>query len=96
MPGRNETRQSVLTRIERLTQDASNLKIFATSRELDSIRKSMEVLAAEPLRVITRAVDADIQAYLSTELSRDRNLCELSPEMRTLIESTIASKADGM
>jgi hypothetical protein len=95
-PEDNETRQSVLARIERLTQDASNLKIFATSRELDSIRKSMEVLAAEPLRVITRAVDADIQAYLSTELSRDRNLCELSPEMRTLIESTIASKADGM
>jgi hypothetical protein len=95
-PEDNETRQSVLARIERLTQDASNLKIFATSRELDSIRKSMEALAAEPLRVITRAVDADIQVYLSTELSRDRNLCELSPEMRTLIESTIASQADGM
>jgi hypothetical protein len=95
-PEDNETRQSVLARIERLTQDASNLKIFATSRELDSIRKSMEALAAEPLRVITRAVDADIQAYLSTELSRDRNLCELSPEMRVLIESTIASQADGM
>jgi hypothetical protein len=56
----------------------------------------MEVLAAEPLRVITRAVDVDIQAYLSTELSRDRNLRELSPEMRILIESTIASQADGM
>jgi hypothetical protein len=95
-PEDNETRQSVLARIERLTQDASNLKIFATSRELDSIRKSMEALAAEPLRVITRAVDVDIQAYLSTELSRDRNLCELSPEMRALIESTIASQADGM
>jgi hypothetical protein len=95
-PEDNETRQSVLARIERLTQDASNLKIFVTSRELDSIRKSMEVLAAEPLRVITCAVDDDIQAYLSTELSRDRNLCELSPEMRALIESTIASQADGM
>jgi hypothetical protein len=95
-PEDNEARQSVLARIERLTQDASNLKIFATSRELDSIRKSMEALAAEPLRVITRAVDADIQVYLSTELSRDRNLCELSPEMRALIESTIASQADGM
>jgi hypothetical protein len=95
-PEDSETRQSVLARIERLTQDTSNLKIFATSRELDSMRKSMEALAAEPLRVITRAVDADIQAYLSTELSRDRNLRELSPEMRTLIESTIASQADGM
>jgi hypothetical protein len=95
-PEDNGTRQSVLARIERLTQDASNLKIFTTSRELDRIRKSMEALAAEPLRVITRAVDADIQTYLSTELSRDRNLNELSPEVRTLIESTIASQADGM
>jgi len=95
-PEDNGTRQSVLARIERLTQDTPNLKIFATSRELDRIRKSMEVLAAEPLRVITRAVDIDIQGYLSAELSRDRNLRELSLEMRTLIESSIASQADGM
>jgi hypothetical protein len=95
-PEDHDARQRVLQRIERLTHDASNLKIFATSRELDRIRKSMKALAAEPLRVITHAVDADIHAYLSTELSRDRNLCELSPEMRTLIESTIASQADGM
>jgi hypothetical protein len=91
-----ETRQSVLARIERLTQDTPNLRILATSRELDRIRKSMEMLIAEPLRVTTRAVDGDIQLYLAKEMSRDRNLCELSPEMRTLIESTIASQADGM
>jgi hypothetical protein len=95
-PEDNEARRSVLTRIERLTQDVSNLKIFATSRELDRIRESMEALAAKPLCVISRAVDADIQAYLSTQLSRDRTLRELSPEMRNLIESTIASQADGM
>jgi hypothetical protein len=56
----------------------------------------MEALVAEPLRVTTHAVDDDIQLYLAKEISRDRSLCELSPDMRTLIESTIASQADGM
>jgi hypothetical protein len=91
-----ETRQSVLARIERLTQDAPNLRILATSREMDRIRESMEALIAEPLRVTTHAVDGDIQTYLAKEVSRDRSLCKLSSEMRTLIESTIASQADGM
>lgn len=95
-PEEHETRQSVLARIERLTQDAPNLRILATSRELERIRKSMEALTAEPLRVSTRAVDNDIQLYLAKEISRDRSLSELSPDTRTSIESTIASKADGM
>jgi hypothetical protein len=95
-PEDNETRQGVLRRLERLTQDTLNLKIFATSRELDRIRKPMEGLASEPLPVVTRAVDVDIQVYLSSQLSRDPNLRELSAEIRTLIEGTIASQADGM
>jgi hypothetical protein len=95
-PEDHDTRQSVLARIERLTQDAPNLRVLATSRELDRIRKSMEALIAEPLRVTTRAVDDDIQLYLAKEISRDRSLCELSPDMRALIESTIGSQADGM
>jgi hypothetical protein len=89
-------RQSVLARIERLTQDAPNLSILTTSRELDKIHRSMKALAAEPLPVITRAVDADIKVYLTTQMSRDQSLLELSPEMRTLAETTIASQADGM
>jgi hypothetical protein len=92
----HDTRQSVLARIKRLTQDAPNLRVLATSRELDRIRKSMEVLVVEPLRVTTHAVDDDIKIYLANEMSRDPSLRELSPEMRTLIETTIASRADGM
>lgn len=95
-PEDHDTRQSVLARIERLSQDAPNLRILATSRELDKIRKSMEALVAEPLLVTTRAVDDDIELYLAKEISRDRSLCDLSLETRTLIESTIASQADGM
>jgi hypothetical protein len=95
-PEDNETRRSVLQRLEGLTRDTPNLKVLATSRELDRIRRSMARLVAEPLCVITRAVDADIQLYLSTEMSRDEYLCEPRPEMRTLIEKTIVSRADGM
>jgi hypothetical protein len=90
----NETRRNVLQRLERLTRDASNLKILATSRELDRIRRSIARLVAEPLPVIVGAVD--IQLYLSTEMSRDEYLCELRLELRTLIEETIVSRADGM
>lgn len=73
-PELNQARQTVLERIERLTRDAPNLRVFATSRELDRIRMSMEALPAEPLRVMTRAVDADIQIYVAKEVSRDRRL----------------------
>ena len=95
-PQDHEIRQDVLARVERLTQEAPNLRILATSRELDRIRKSMEALTAEPLRVTTRAVDDDIKIFLASETSRDRSLRELSPQMRVLIENTIASQADGM
>jgi len=95
-PEDHETRQIVLARIERLSKDAPNLKILVTSRELNRIRVSMEALFAEPLHVATSAVDADIQIYVATEVSRDRSLRQLSPEMRSLIETTIASQADGM
>lgn len=56
----------------------------------------MEALIAEPLHVTTRAVDDDIQVYLAKEISRDQGLRVLSTDVRTLIEKTIASQADGM
>lgn len=95
-PEDDGTRQNVLERIERLTQQAPNLSVFAASRELDKIRKAMEGLGPEPLRVISPAVDADIRVWMSIQMSRDPRLRELSLEMQTLIESTIASQANGM
>jgi hypothetical protein len=95
-PEEHQIRQGVTTRIERLSKDAPNLRILATSRELDRMRESMEVLTAEPLGVTTRAVNDDIRVYLAKETARDWSLSKLSPDMRTLIESTIASQADGM
>jgi hypothetical protein len=95
-PEYNETRQSVLARIERLTQDASNLKILATSRELPVICESMEAMGSKPLRISTSSVDADIRIYVANQLSSDRSFRRFGTTTLDLIGSTIAKKADGM
>jgi hypothetical protein len=95
-PEDHEARQRVLGRIERLTQGASNLKILATSRELPAIRESMAALGSEPMRIATSDVDADIQRYVANQLPGDRSFGKFRKETLHLIESTIASKADGM
>jgi hypothetical protein len=95
-PEDHEARQRVLGRIERLIQGASNVKILATSRELPAIRESMAALGSEPMRIATSDVDADIQRYVANQLSGDRSFRRLRKETLYLIESTIASKADGM
>lgn len=56
----------------------------------------MDALGFESLRVATPAVDADIQIYVSTQLSRDRHFRKFGPATLGLIETTIAGKADGM
>jgi hypothetical protein len=95
-PEDHDARQRVLEWIERLTLNASNLKIFATSRELPAIRESMEALGSQSLRIATSSVDADIQFYVANRLSSDRNFRHFGTATLNLIESTIAEKADGM
>ncbi|KAK3616053.1 hypothetical protein LTR56_026217 [Elasticomyces elasticus] len=95
-PENGETRQTVLERVERLTQTASNIKILATSRELRDVRESVETLGAEPISVATSAVDADIRKYVATQLSRDRRFARLDVKTTGLIEESISSRADGM
>lgn len=95
-PEDHETRQSVLARIEKLTQDAPNLKILTTSRELPVIRDSMTALGPKPICVATSGVNADIRLYVVSQLSGDRSFGKFKKETLDLIESTIASRADGM
>ena len=91
-----ELRQHVLEGLERLTQRARNVRTLATSRELLDIRKSMEILRAEPTLIAVNFADADISRYLSAELSRDRKLSRLDSSTKALIENTISQKANGM
>jgi hypothetical protein len=95
-PEDHDTRQTVLGWIERLTKDAPNLRVLATSRELPKIRDSMAVLGCEPIGIDTSAVDADIRTYIASQLSRDRSFVKFGPATLDAIKSTIASKSDGM
>ena len=82
--------------MEWLSQSAPNLRILATSRELRDVRESMEILDANPLPITTLSVDTDIRTYVASELSRDRKLGKLDEAIKTLIETTLSEKADGM
>ena len=95
-PEDNETRQIVIARIERLSQDAPNLKIFTTSRELPAIRESMAALGSKAMCVATSAVNADIRIYVANQLSGDRSFRKFKKETLDLIESDLARNADGM
>ena len=86
----------MLDYLERLSEKAPNLRIFATSRELRDVRECMETLEAEVFSVSTRPVDADIGRYVSSAISRDRKLNRLDGATKTLIIETFAEKADGV
>jgi ankyrin repeat domain-containing protein 50 len=95
-PESEEARRNMLDGLERFSEKASNLRIFATSRELQDIHERMDLLGADAVPISTQPVDADIGRYVGNELSRDRRLCRLDEHLKTLIIKTFAKKADGM
>jgi hypothetical protein len=95
-PEAEEARQNVLEGLERLSQGARNLRVLATSREISDVRDSMETLGADAIPIATLAVDADIQKWVSSQLSRDRKLGRLDPPTKAVIEVTVSGKADGV
>jgi hypothetical protein len=95
-PEDNDVRHSTLQCVAQLSHKAQNVKIFATSRELPDIRKSMIGLAAEPVSIVTRSVDEDIRRYMATQVSCDHRLSRLDRKTKALIEETISAGADGM
>ena len=95
-PENEEARRNMLDGLERLAGRASNLKMLATSREVRDIHDCMGSLGAEVVPISTRPVDADIEKYVGSEMSRDRKLSRLDENLKTLIIKTFAEKADGM
>ncbi|GAB1739832.1 hypothetical protein NU219Hw_g4767t1 [Hortaea werneckii] len=95
-PEENDTRQTMLEQLERLVQNASNVKLLATSREVHDIQESMGMLKAERINVADSKVDEDIRKYVVSELSKDRRLSRLSEKTTSLIEDTLSAQADGM
>ncbi|KAL9084611.1 MAG: hypothetical protein Q9165_007966 [Trypethelium subeluteriae] len=95
-PEGNEVRQNMLEGLEHLAQEAPNIKIFVTSREVTDIGDFMQTLGASFTFMAVRSVDADIQQYTSRQLSSDRKLSKLDRTTKNLIKNTISQRADGM
>ena len=95
-PESGEVRQNVMDGLERLASEAPNIRTFVTSRETTNVHESMVTLGAKPTSIAARMVDADIQRYISSQLSRDRKLTKLDKTTKELIEDTISQRADGM
>jgi hypothetical protein len=95
-PSDMDARYEMLQGLERLIAGTSSIKVLATSRELRDIRETMEIIQAQFVPIATSAVDADIELYVSQQLSQDRRLSRVSEKLKTLIQKTISSKADGM
>ncbi|KAI6805580.1 hypothetical protein KC332_g6212 [Hortaea werneckii] len=95
-PEENDIRQTMLEELETLVQNASNVKLLATSREARDIQKSMGMLEAQRINVADSKVDKDIRKYVVSELRKDRRLSRLSKKTTSLIEDTLSARADGM
>jgi hypothetical protein len=91
-----DARYEMLQGLERLIAGASSIKLLATSRDLRDIRETMEMIQAQALLIATSAVDADIELYVSQQLSQDRRLSRVSERLKDLIQKTISRRADGM
>jgi ankyrin repeat domain-containing protein 50 len=95
-PEHDNTRQKVLDGIAELLAPTRNVRILVTSRDIPDVRHCMDEMCDGSLSLEGRLVNNDIQRYVSTELARDRRLCRLDVDMKTLIEETLTQKADGM
>jgi len=95
-PEEEGARQKVLDGVQMLLERAPNVRMLITSRDVPDARYFMEKLGANILSIGAQTVNADIEKYVSKELSRDHRLSQLDQATRTFIEDTLAQKADGM
>lgn len=95
-PEEGDARSKLFDGLDHLARTAPNLKLLVTSRDIHDIQESMESLPAERLPLETRAVDKDIDTYVSHQLLRGQYFKRLGQESRDLIQKTISAKADGM
>ena len=70
----SDVRQNVLECLERLLQQASNLQLLVTSREVRNVCKSIKMLGAEPKFIATQSVHADICKYTALNILDNQKL----------------------
>ncbi|KAI7263969.1 hypothetical protein KC345_g8974 [Hortaea werneckii] len=62
-PEENDIRQTMLEQLEKLVENASNVKLLATSRDARDIQESMGMLEAQRINVADSKVDQDIRKF---------------------------------
>ena len=95
-PEEGNARSKLFDGLEYLVNEAANLKIFMTSRDIPDIRDCMVRFPAERLPIMTSAVDRDIKSYVALQLSQGQYFRRLKRESLDLIQTTITRQADGM
>lgn len=79
-----------------ISQKATNVKLFITSRQTPSIETSMASLGVTPLSVSMSLTNYDIGRYVELELKRHPSLAQLELKLKTRIKNTLERNADGM
>jgi len=95
-PDEGNARSKLFDGLEYLANEAANLKIFMTSRDIPDIRDYMVCFPAKRLPIMTGAVDKDIHSYVAQQLSQGQYFKKLKRESLDLIQTTITRQADGM
>lgn len=89
-------RDDMLEGVKRLTKCTPTLKVFATSRDVEDVRETMNDLQAKHISPATHLSDGDIAKYVSHQLAEDKKLSKLSEDSKELIKTTISRDGDGM
>jgi hypothetical protein len=72
------------------------VRVLVTSRDVPGIRSRMEVLRASRLNITAGTVDSVTGRYVSSQLTRDRELSRLDVRMRTPIKDTLSNRGNEM
>ncbi|CUS10696.1 unnamed protein product, partial [Tuber aestivum] len=93
-----ETRGSVLSWISELraNHNAQSLSILVTSRPETDIVRSLEPVTAFAISLQSEIIDADIRAYIQNSLDGKDGFKKFTKEIRSEIEDTLVSRAQGM
>lgn len=74
-----------------------NVGLFVTSRDQPDIREALTApIFWNQTPFDSDAVQVDIETYVRQFISKNRRLCQLSPAIRQLIQTTIVEEAGGM
>jgi hypothetical protein len=95
-PDTEGVRRRFLSGIAQLLDRANNVRMLATSRDVQDVRHFMQNISADSIPLGTHEVKTDLQKYISTQISSTPKLARLDRTTKMFVEETLLQKADGM